>query len=241
MKTGDFVIWNSSGGKARGKITRIENNGTINIPDSSFSVTGTEEDPAALIRVYKKQGNGYEPTDTLVGHKLSTLSVISALPKPTAKRNENFVTAIDMAIAILTQAKMSYDMGEQEQPMGEMQTDELRAEPSLVAPSFMRASAKRGLALLAEGESQVQPDGLKQATVNDARKMANGEALSEEKWRKISPWIARHIGDLDAVQGTEITNGLVAMLLWGGGASKSSARRTQQYAERIVEKLDNKE
>jgi alkanesulfonate monooxygenase SsuD/methylene tetrahydromethanopterin reductase-like flavin-dependent oxidoreductase (luciferase family) len=31
------------------------------------------------------------------------------------------------------------------------------------------------------------------------------------------------------------------MLLWGGGSSKASARRAQQYAEGIVEKLDNKE
>ena len=87
MKTGDFVIWNSSGGKARGKITRIEDNGTINIPDSSFTVKGTKEDPAALIRVYQKQDDGYEPSDTLVGHKLSTLTKIDSLPKPTAKRN----------------------------------------------------------------------------------------------------------------------------------------------------------
>jgi hypothetical protein len=241
MKTGDFVTWNSSGGRARGRIERVETNGTINIPDSSFTVKGTEDDPAALIRVYQKQDDGYEPSDRLVGHKFSTLTKINALPKPSAKRNENFVSAIDMAIAILTQAKMAYDMEEEEDPESEMETDEFRVQPSLVAPAFMRASAKRGLALLGEGESSVQPDGLKQATVNDARKMAGGEALSEEKWRKISPWIARHMVDLDAVQGSEVTPGLVAMLLWGGGSSKASARRAQEYAERIVEKLDNKE
>jgi HK97 family phage prohead protease len=68
--------------------------------------------------------------------------------------------------------------------------------------------------------------------------MANGEPLSEAKWRKIAPWIARHIVDLDAVEGDEITPGLVAMLLWGGGSSKTSARRAQQYAERIVMRLE---
>jgi hypothetical protein len=99
----------------------------------------------------------------------------------------------------------------------------------------MKMSAKRGLALHAEGESG---DGLKPATVADARKMVEGTALSEDKWRRIAPWIARHIGDLDAVQGNEVTPGLVAMLLWGGGSSKSSARRAQAYAERIVAQLD---
>jgi len=106
---------------------------------------------------------------------------------------------------------------------------------NLVAPSFMKMSARRGLALHAAGESG---DGLKPATVGDARKMVEGQALSEDKWRRIAPWIARHISDLDAVQGGEITAGLVAMLLWGGGSSKSSARRTQAYAERIVAQLE---
>jgi HK97 family phage prohead protease len=107
--------------------------------------------------------------------------------------------------------------------------------PSLIAPSFMAASAERGIRLHEEGYSG---DGLKPETVADARKMANGEALSEYKWRKIGPWIARHIGDLDAVQGDEITPGLVAMLLWGGGSSKENARRAQSYAERLVERID---
>jgi HK97 family phage prohead protease len=63
--------------------------------------------------------------------------------------------------------------------------------------------------------------------------------LSEDKWRRIAPWIARHIVDLDAVQGDEITAGLVSMLLWGGGSTKASARRAQQYAERLVARLDD--
>ena len=110
-----------------------------------------------------------------------------------------------------------------------------KAPPSLVAPSFMAASAKRGLRLHEEGYSG---DGLKPATVADATRMANGEALSEDKWRRIGPWIARHIGDLEAVDGDEITPGLVAMLLWGGGASNATARRAQTYAERLVERID---
>jgi hypothetical protein len=99
----------------------------------------------------------------------------------------------------------------------------------------MRASAKRGLALHEQGLSG---DGLMPQTVEDARKMAAGQ-ISEAKWRKIGAWIARHTDDLDAVQGDEVTAGLVAMLLWGGGATKASARRAQEYADRIVERLDS--
>jgi hypothetical protein len=120
------------------------------------------------------------------------------------------------------------------EPEEEYEESEFRAI-DLSAPAFMRASAKRGLALHEQGLSG---DGLVPQTVEDARKMASGE-VTEAKWRKIGAWIARHINDLDAVQGDEITAGLVAMLLWGGGSSKASARRAQDYAYRIVERLDS--
>ena len=116
-------------------------------------------------------------------------------------------------------------------------TADERQQVSLSAPEFMRASARRGLKLHEEGKSG---DGLVPQTVADARRMAAGD-VSEGKWRKIGPWIARHIVDLQAVdEPGEITPGLVAMLLWGGGSSASSARRAQSYAERIVERLDER-
>jgi HK97 family phage prohead protease len=77
LSTGDFVSWNSSGGRARGKITRISSSSTLNVPDSSFSVEGTPENPAALIRLYR---NG-QPTDTIVGHRFSALTKIDPIEK----------------------------------------------------------------------------------------------------------------------------------------------------------------
>ena len=41
LKTGDFVAWNASGGRARGKITRIVRDGEIDVPSSSFVIKGT--------------------------------------------------------------------------------------------------------------------------------------------------------------------------------------------------------
>ena len=79
VKRGDSVSWSSSGGTARGKITRIITNGEADIPGSSFKITGTPEDPGALIRVYQKDGDGYKPSDTIVGHKVSTLTKIDSL------------------------------------------------------------------------------------------------------------------------------------------------------------------
>ena len=80
IKRGDSVSWSSSGGTARGKVTRIITSGEEQIPGSSFKITGTRDDPGALIRVYRPNSSGvYKPTDTIVGHKVSILTKIEAL------------------------------------------------------------------------------------------------------------------------------------------------------------------
>jgi HK97 family phage prohead protease len=80
LTVGDFVSWNSSGGRARGKIERIVRDDQINVPDTDFTITGTEDDPAALIVVYRELSDGWRETDTQVGHKFSTLTLIDDLP-----------------------------------------------------------------------------------------------------------------------------------------------------------------
>ena len=79
LSDGDFVSWGSSGGTARGKIETIERDGTVNVPNTEFSIEGTPDDPAALIRIYSEGDEGYEATETLVGHKFSTLTKIATL------------------------------------------------------------------------------------------------------------------------------------------------------------------
>ena len=79
LQDGDFVQWDSSGGTAKGKIESIEREGSINVPETEFTIEGTPEDPAALIRIYSEGEEGWEATETLVGHKFSTLTKIAAL------------------------------------------------------------------------------------------------------------------------------------------------------------------
>lgn len=81
LKLGDFVEWNASGGKARGRIEHIMREGVLGIPNSAFSITATKEDPAALIRLYR---DGKE-TEILVGHKFSTLTKVPAGDKSMEK------------------------------------------------------------------------------------------------------------------------------------------------------------
>jgi hypothetical protein len=71
VRVGQMVSWNSSGGRAEGKVLRVITNGKYNVPNSSFTINGTPEDPAVVIRLYR---DGKE-TDTIVGHKMKTLTV----------------------------------------------------------------------------------------------------------------------------------------------------------------------
>lgn len=77
LRVGDFVSWNSSGGEAYGKIERIERDGSINVPDSDFTINGDADDPAALIEVYREGEDGYAPSGRMVGHRFSTLTKVA--------------------------------------------------------------------------------------------------------------------------------------------------------------------
>ena len=201
LNVGDFVSWNTSGGRARGRIDRIVRDGSINVPNSSFSITGTPDDPAALITVFRESDDGFEATDVKVAHKFSTLTKINDL-----RSKEN-------------------------------------RQVNLAPPAYMRAAARRGLQLNAEG---LGGDGLVDRTIREARSMADGQ-VSADKWRRIAPWIARHMVDLDAPSNRNPDDpgypgaGLVAHLLWGSGPSKASATRAMNYAQSIIDQLDKEE
>jgi HK97 family phage prohead protease len=114
---------------------------------------------------------------------------------------------------------------------------------NITPPAYMRAAARRGLQLNREGFGG---DGLTDKTKQEARDMADGR-VSEDKWRRIAPWIARHMVDLDAPSNRNPDDpgypgaGLVAHLLWGSGPSKSSATRAMNYAQSIIDQLDKEE
>ena len=77
LSVGDFVSWDSSGGEAYGKIERIERDGSIDVPDSDFTINGDADDPAALIEVYREGEDGYEASGRMVGHRFSTLTKVA--------------------------------------------------------------------------------------------------------------------------------------------------------------------
>ena len=103
----------------------------------------------------------------------------------------------------------------------------------LVPTQEIADEATKGLRLYNEGKGG---DGLVDATIADARKMAAREALSEEKVRQMPGWFARHEASRTDGWDTpgEETPGYVAWLLWGGDAGRA-------WAERKVEQMDAEE
>ena len=79
LSNGDYVEWNSSGGKARGRISRVVRNG-IAESINGFEVTGLPADPAAEIVIYEESDEGWKASEIVVAHKFSTLTKIEPLP-----------------------------------------------------------------------------------------------------------------------------------------------------------------
>jgi HK97 family phage prohead protease len=100
---GDFVEWDSSGGTARGRVEHVMREGVLGIPDSDFSITAEEGDPAILIRVYNEVRDGWQATETLVGHKSSELRAIDPLPEPSEEAARKI--SLRLAKAIVNNTK----------------------------------------------------------------------------------------------------------------------------------------
>ena len=262
VEVGDFVSWNSSGGRARGRIVRIVRDGRLQVPGTSFTLQSSEDDPAALIVVYRQVRDGWEPTDTRVGHRFSTLTRIRPLPEPSpederqlpdgyrpatrpdvpegrACGNCAFFDESDVAPdgRAMCQRWMEYVDGgfycDAWEPRGEDRAVEF------TVPQYVRDAAAQGLEFHREGLSG---DGVVERTVREAAAMARGE-VSEDKAVRVSAWAARHAVDLEA-EGARPgedgypTPGAVAHLLWGipTGAQYQDARAFwDNLAERIRE------
>ena len=95
---GDFVEWDSSGGTARGRIESIKEEGVLDIPDTEFTITAEEGDPAVLIRVYEEFRDGWRATETLVGHKMSELRYIDPLPEATEEEGRKISLRLAQAM-----------------------------------------------------------------------------------------------------------------------------------------------
>jgi len=223
LKPGDFVSWKDHGETFQGRIREVVTSGSVDVPGSGVQIEATYFDPAALVQMYEQVDGQWQEASTFLGLKFSQLSRVTAL--------------IDD-----TMPEFSYDepnMDDSSDQTNDASYSIEQREVDLSAPAFMRAAARQGLKYHEEGYSG---DGLRPATVREARAMAAGN-VTADKWVRIAAWIARHLGDLDspaAKPGNEDypSAGVVAHLLWGSGPSKRAANRALRYAQRVVARLE---
>jgi len=126
-------------------------------------------------------------------------------------------------------------------PEGHPKSTRSKAEGRAInqeAPAYMRASARRGLEYYADG---LAGDGVTDQTIREARLMVDGE-VSDDKWIRLSAWIARHLVDLDSPDSNPDSEdypspGVVAHLLWGSGPNRRAALRTKDYADSVIARI----
>ena len=78
---GSFVSWNTSNGRAKGKVEKVITKGQAKSSEG-YVLEATPDQPAFLIRIYKEQGNGWVSTDVTVVHRSDILTVINSLAAP---------------------------------------------------------------------------------------------------------------------------------------------------------------
>jgi len=263
LEVGDFVSWRASGGRARGRITRIRRDGELTAPESDFTVTGTPDDPAALIRIYEQTAEGWRETPVIVVHRFTTLTKIDELRSEQRDLPDNYRPALAEDVPEGRACGNCFFFNEERQNedgtkawcekwedfvdggyyCNAWQPDEESRAINQKAPAYMRAAARRGLELYEEGFGGA---GLTQKTIREARLMAQGQ-VSDDKWVRLGAWIARHMPDLDAPKNSNRNDpeypgpGLVAHLLWGSGPTKRAAERAMSYANGVVARIEAQE
>ncbi|HEY7824758.1 MAG TPA: HK97 family phage prohead protease [Acidimicrobiia bacterium] len=264
VEVGDFVSWNSSGGRAQGRIIRVVTDGRLDVPGSTFILNGTPEDPAALITVYRAVRDGWVPSDVTVGHRFSTLTAIGPLPEPSEEEDrelpDNYrpATSDDVpegracgncvfynedridedGVRVWCERWMDWVRGDHYCNAWQPDDDEMR-QVDLTLPDYIRAAAAQGVEYHEQGLSG---EGVVERTVREARRMADGQ-VTEDKVLRVSAWAARHAVDLDAegaLPGEDgyPTPGAVAHLLWGiptGARYDDAVQFWDELADRVRE------
>ena len=209
LSVGDFVSWDSSGGRARGRIVDIVEDGTINVPDSSVSVNGTPNNPAALIAIYRPVRDGWEPDGVRVGHKFSTLTQIEPLPEPSPEEEPEETNALEVR------------------------------DVNLDPPAYMRAAARRGLAYYEEGKGGdgLVERTIREARAMAAGNVTADKWVRIRAW--IARHLVDLDAPAAQPSSPDYPSaGVVAHLLWGSGPSKRAAQRALEYAEGVVARIE---
>lgn len=202
---GDMVSWNSSGGRAEGKIERVITSGSMKVPNSSFTIDADEENPAALIRLYRDG----EPTDTLVGHRMDSLTVEKTIKRENGKFT---VYSEDESRKFGT-----YDTeAEAEERLS--QIERFKKADTFTPPQSVQEEAQRALDWIKDGKAG---SGFTATGRARAVQLANGSGVSMDTIRRMHSFLSRHSVDAQGKGYSPDEDGYpsagrVAYAAWGG-------------------------
>ena len=201
-------------------------------------------------------GYVYDARDALLdrvrkqGHS-STVWIIHTAPTKTDRRK--FIDEFGAeAIFIDTPKEVCLERASKERPQEWIQyinnwfdNYEPEIREHIEVPQYIQDNAKRGLEYYEQGFGG---DGLVQATIDEARDMAEG-IVTHEKAKKMKNWFSRHSSDLDsedadaflAGESSKPSRGQTAWLLWGGSINKENQMDAQKWAERYVATLEEED
>jgi hypothetical protein len=115
------------------------------------------------------------------------------------------------------------DAARKESAAKKQSPEEAVKKVNTVPPSGVRANARRALKYIEEGKAG---DGFQDATADRARRIAAGEALTEEHINRMHSFFERHAGGRSKkAKPGEITAWDVAWLAWGGDSGRSWAAK----------------
>lgn len=208
LQVGDYVSWNSSGGRARGEIVEIERDGVINVPNADVTVTGTPDDPAALIQVYQRVEGGWEDTDVFVAHKFSTLTRIGELEEPMdepeSEEDDDEMRQVNLTPPAYMRAAARQGLKYYEEGLG--------------GDGLIPATIREARAMAA---GNVTADKWVRIRAWIARHIDNLDTPAADPNNEDYP-----------------SPGVVAHLLWGSGPSKRAAQRALDYAAGVVARIE---
>jgi hypothetical protein len=212
VEVGDYVVFKDRKQTKYGEVQELVEAGSIAVPGSGIHLNGSVLDPALLIQVYEETMDGWVETGEFVAKHVSSVQKIERLTPPSEE--------------------MEPDTYPEPDPSDQRAVN-------LTPPAYMRAAARQGLRYYEEGKGG---DGLVDATIREARAMAQGN-VTADKWVRIRAWIARHLVDLDSPSARPDSAdypsaGVVAHLLWGSGPSKRAAQRALAHAEGVVARIE---
>jgi HK97 family phage prohead protease len=99
---GAFVTWTDAGDERTGRIEHVMTDGILGVPECSFQIAATADDPAILIRLFEEEAGAYVETRLLMGARASEVRVVDdptstfdeqALPEENAAESVDQKTA----------------------------------------------------------------------------------------------------------------------------------------------------